>query len=91
MAGFRITKHYTMPREEVRAAAEGFAADLEREYGVRSKWSGDRVRIKGSGVDGELSFDDGLIDISVKLGLLASMFEGKLKKEVQRYLDEYIS
>ncbi len=91
MAGFRITKPYTMPREEVRAAAEGFAAQLEEEYGVRSQWNGDRVRIKGAGVDGELSIADGLIDISVKLGLLTSMFEGKLKREVQRYLDESIS
>ena len=91
MAGFRITRHYSMPREEVREAALGFAAQLEQEYGVSSQWNGDRVRIKGAGVDGELSFADGLIDVSVKLGLLTSMFEGKLKREVLRYLDEYIS
>ncbi len=91
MAGFRITKPYTMPRDEVRAAAEGFAAELEREYGVRSKWSDNSVRIKGAGVDGELSYADGLIDVSVKLGLLTSMFEGKLKREVQRYLDEHVT
>lgn len=91
MAGFRITKPYTMPRDDVRAAAEGFAAELEREYGVRSQWGEDRVRIKGAGVDGELSFADGLIDVSVKLGMLTSMFEGKLKREVQRYLDEHVT
>lgn len=91
MAGFRITKPYTMPKDDVRAAAEGLAESLAREHGVRSRWDGDKVHIKGAGVDGQLSFHDGLIDVSVKLGLLASMFEGPLRKEVQRYLDEHVS
>ena len=91
MAGFRITKPYTMSKEDIREAAEGLAASLEREHGVRSRWDGDRVRIRGAGVDGELSFHDGLIDVSVKLGLLTSMFEPVMRREVQRYLDEHIS
>jgi putative polyhydroxyalkanoate system protein len=91
MAGFRITKPYTMSKEDVREAAEGLAESLEREHGVRSRWDGDRVRIKGAGVDGELSFHDGLIDVSVKLGLLTSMFEPVLRREVQRYLDEHVT
>jgi len=91
MAGFRLTKAYTMPKEEVREAARGLAASLEEQHGVRSRWDGDKVRIKGAGVEGELSFHDGLIDVSVKLGLLASMFESTLRKEVQRYLDTHVS
>jgi putative polyhydroxyalkanoate system protein len=91
MAGFRITKPYTMPKEKVREAAEGLAASLERQHGVRSSWQGDKVRIKGAGVDGEMSFHDGLIDVSVKLGLLASMFEPVLREEVNRYLNEHVS
>ncbi len=91
MAGFRITKPYTMSKEDIREAAEGLAESLEREHGVRSRWDGDRVRIKGAGVDGELSFHDGLIDVSVKLGLLTRMFEPVLRREVERYLDEHVS
>ncbi len=91
MAGFRITKPYTMSKEEVREAATGLAASLERQHGVRSRWEGDRVHIKGAGVDGTMSFHDGLIDVSVRLGLLASMFEPVLKEEVQRYLDTHVT
>jgi putative polyhydroxyalkanoate system protein len=91
MAGFRITKAYTMPKDEVRAAAEGLAASLESQHGVRSRWEGDAVHIRGSGVDGRMSFHDGLIDVNVSLGLLASMFELVLKKEVQSYLDTHVS
>ena len=91
MAGFKITKPYTMPKEEVREAAEGLARSLEQQHGVRSRWTGDSVTIKGAGVDGKMTFHDGLIDVSVRLGLLASMFEGVLRDEVQRYLDTHVS
>ena len=91
MAGFRLQKRYTMPREDVREAAEGLAKKLEREHGVRYRWQGDTVSIRGAGIDGRLSFHDGLIDVSVKLGFLASAFQGVLRSEVQRYLDEHIS
>jgi putative polyhydroxyalkanoate system protein len=91
MAAFRITKPYTMPKDKVREAAEGLATSLERQHGVRSRWEGDAVRIQGAGVDGKMTFHDGLIDVSVKLGLLASMFEPVLKEEVQRYLDTHVT
>ena len=91
MAGFRLTKPYTMSKEEVRTAAEGLAKSLEREHGVRSRWQGDTVRITGAGVDGRMSFEGGVIDVSVRLGLLASMFEPVLRSEVQRYLDTHVT
>jgi putative polyhydroxyalkanoate system protein len=91
MAGFRLTKPYTMSREDIREAAQGLAANLERDHGVRSRWDGDTVKIKGAGVSGQLSFHDGLIDVSVRLGMFMAMFEPVLKSEIQRYLDEHIS
>jgi len=91
MAGFRLTKPYTMPKDEIREAAQGLATTLENTHGVRSRWEGDTVKIKGAGVNGRLSFENGLVDVSVKLGLLASPFQGVLKAEIQRYLDEHIS
>ena len=53
MASFRVTKPYTMPKQELREAAEGLAEQLAHEHGVRCRWKGDCVRIKGAGVDGE--------------------------------------
>jgi len=35
VAGFRITKAYTMSRDEVREAAEELADSLVKEHGVR--------------------------------------------------------
>jgi putative polyhydroxyalkanoate system protein len=91
MAKFRIQKPYTMPIEDVREATADLAANLEKEHGVSSRWQGDAVTIKGSGVDGKLSFENGVIDVSVKMGMVASMYAPVLKKEVQRFLDKHVT
>ena len=80
-----------MSEEDVRETAQGLVARLQRDHGVRARWDGDTVRISGSGVDGQMSFGDGLIDVSVKLNFLASMFESALRKEVKQYLDAHVS
>ena len=90
MASFTLSKPYTMPVEELREAARGLADQLEAEHGISPRWSGDAVRIKGKGVDGELDFSGGVIDISVKLGLMTSAFAPALKRGMQRYLDEHV-
>ena len=38
-----------------------------------------------------MTFHDGLIDVSVRLGLLASMFEPVIRNEVQTYLDNHVT
>lgn len=91
MAEFHLSKPYTMPKDELREAAEEFALQLERQHNVRSRWQGDTVYIKGSGVDGKLSIEEDMVDVSVRLGFLASAFHHTLKREVQRYLDEHVS
>ena len=90
MAGFKVQRPYTMPKDEVREAAEGLARNLERQHGVRATWEGDSVRIRGVGVNGRMSFHDNLIDISVTLSLLAIAFQDVLRQEVNRYLDQHV-
>lgn len=91
MASIRITRPYTMPDKDVRDAAQGLAAKLERDHGIKARWAGDSVSISGSGVDGKLSFGDGVIDVSVKLGLMASMYQPVFRKEINRYLDKHVN
>lgn len=90
MAGFSLSKPYTMPRREIRLAAEGLVERLQKDHAVRCEWHGDCVQLKGAGVEGQLSFDAGMIDVSVKLGMLMRPFQKPLKAEVQRYLDEHV-
>jgi len=80
-----------MDKDELRVAAEDLAKQLEGSHGVRARWEGDCVRIKGAGVDGRLTLGDADVLVSVELGLMASAFKGVLRTEVQRFLDKYVS
>jgi putative polyhydroxyalkanoate system protein len=91
MPGFNVSRTYTMPRDEVRVAAEELAHKLEIEYGVRARWQGDTVTMRGNGVDGRLEIDEEAVHVNVSLGLMASMFEGPIRRAVNDYLDRHVS
>ncbi|MDZ7783837.1 MAG: polyhydroxyalkanoic acid system family protein [Halioglobus sp.] len=80
-----------MQKEELRRVARELASKIEGEYGLRARWQGDSVTISGRGVNGAMSFGDDEIEVTVKLGMLASLFESRLKQEVERYLDENVT
>jgi len=81
-----------MARDELREAARRLVGRLEESHGVRARWdSDDRVCMQGAGVNGELSLGDDEVVVSVRLNLMASAFQGRLKSQVQRYLDKYVT
>ncbi|NND69186.1 MAG: hypothetical protein HKN19_16465 [Halioglobus sp.] len=43
MGRFTISKPFTMPRDEIRAAAEELASQISTRHGVRPRWQGDSV------------------------------------------------
>lgn len=91
MSEFRLSKTHSMSREDLRDTARALADRLEAQHGLRSTWQGDDVvAVKGSGLDARLEIDDREIAVNVKLSLLASPFQGKLRAEIQRYLDDNI-
>lgn len=91
MAGFNVSRSYTMSKEEVRVAAEELARELKSQYGLNSRWKGDTATFRGSGVDGSLTIEDDIISLKIKLGFMAAAFERPLLKVVNEYLDEYVS
>lgn len=91
MAGFQIRKAHSMQKAALRDAAEGLARELEAAHRVRTRWDGDCVHLKGAGVDGRLTLGDEDVLVSVELGLLASAFKGVLQREVERFLEEFVS
>jgi putative polyhydroxyalkanoate system protein len=91
VAGFSVSRSYTMSKDEVRAAAEELARELKTQYGVSSRWQGDSASFRGSGVDGSLIIENDIISLKIKLGFLAAAFERPLLKAINDYLDEYVS
>lgn len=91
MGRFTVSKPYTLPREDVRGAAELLAEELKQRYGMRYRWQGDTATFTRTGLDGTLSIENGSIDLDIRMGLLASAFEKPLREAITRYLDEYVT
>ena len=90
MPGFRVSRRYTKPREQVRAHAEELAQELQDRFGTTARWQGDTVTMRGHGIDGTLEIDDEAVHVNVKLGLMAGMFERPIRRAVDEYLDRYV-
>lgn len=91
MAKFSVSKSFTMSREEVREAAGKLAEQLKADHGLRYTWQGDTARFSRSGIDGVLKIEADVIRVEVKLGFMASAFEGPLKKAMNEYLDRFVA
>lgn len=93
MAVIDIKKPHSMQIDEVKETAQQLVEKLEKEFGVKYSWSGNVVNFECApkGVAGKLTVEDDILALYVKLGFLASMFEGSLRKEINAYLDEHVS
>ena len=86
MPDIDVTRRHSLGREGARRAALGGAERLERDYGVAHEWAGDRVRVKGHGIRGELTVGEADVRVTASLGLLARPFRRQLQREIEAEL-----
>ena len=91
MAKIKITHQHARSDDEVLLAAQGLAARLEKEHGLRCEWSESGATLNGKGVSGRLQIAPGQIDIEVTLGLAMSLFKGLVEREMRDYLARHLT
>lgn len=87
MAHIDISRPHTLGLDGARHAAEAVAARLVEEFGVRSTWAGDTLRVEGHGVKGALVAHPTVVHVTATLGLMARPFRRALHREIERELD----
>lgn len=87
MAHIDISRSHTLGLDGARQAAEAVAARLVNEFGVRSSWAGDTLRVEGRGVKGALEALPTVVRVTASLGLAARPFRRALRREIERELD----
>lgn len=88
MSSIDIRHPHSLPAENARQAIEDVAAKLSERFGLQSNWVGDVLNFSGSGVDGEIALQPGLVQVTAKLGFLLSAMKGMVESEIQRVLKE---
>jgi len=91
MAGFTIKRAFTSDSEDIQQTAHQLAERLCSEHPVQAEWRSDNeCFLSGMGVDGRVHVGEDTLTIEVKLGLLTRMFEDRMKREIESYLDRYL-
>ena len=84
-----VTRRHGHGRAQARAAAEAVAASLQSQFGVRTAWEGDTLRLDGKGVTGALVASDDAVRVTADLGLPLRPLRRSLQREIERQLDTF--
>ena len=83
MAHIRITQAHTMSLPHAKKAAQEVTDKLAAKFDMKSKWEGDVLHFKRSGVDGHLSVTKKEATIDIKLGFMLGMLSGRIEEEAK--------
>jgi putative polyhydroxyalkanoate system protein len=86
----RIKRSHNLGIEEAKRRADLIAVDLAGRFNLRSRWEGDQLRVKGSGVDGRLLVEQSSVELRVRLGLALKLLEGPIHAEIKRSMAEHL-
>ncbi len=87
----RIRRRHNLGLEEARNRADRIAADLQRQFSLRSNWNGDALHVQGTGVKGQLHVDEENIELVVRLGLALKLMEGPIRSAIETMIDEELA
>jgi putative polyhydroxyalkanoate system protein len=94
MSTIKVSRPHTLSRADARAKLAVFEQMLGK-YGVSLAWKGDRAKIKGTGVSGEVVVEDAAVQVVLKLGMLAKAvgvdgdrLKGSITKRLNAAFDE---
>lgn len=91
MSHILIQRSHNMDEAHLRVMTEELGQDLKAKFGGDYRLEGNIVHYQYHSADAKVSFDESLVTVDVKLGLLMIAFKGMIESEVNSYLDKHIS
>ena len=91
MADINISKEHNLNIDTAKERLEKVAADLKKDYGISSTWSGNTCELSGTGLKkGNVYLDDKKVTIEIALGMLAKAMKGKIEKQINSEFDKVL-
>ncbi|MEE8410227.1 MAG: polyhydroxyalkanoic acid system family protein [Myxococcota bacterium] len=88
MSHIKIERRHTLGA----AVAKGRVAEIEPmlrdRFGIRIEWNGTNATFKGRGVSGSARITDDQLKIELELGLIVRPFAGKIRRVMEKNIDE---
>lgn len=91
MSRISIRRFHNLTHGQAVKIANKIALELEREYGMVTRWSGDSLEFKVSGITGQLQLLPKEITLNIKLGLLMLMVRDQITSRIEARLDKLLA
>lgn len=91
MANVHLKQAHNKSQQDLREIAEELADKLEQKYQLTSKWEGNTLEFKRSGLTGSLILGATEVSINIKLGIMMSAFANKIKKQLAQSLKDTLA
>lgn len=86
-----IRRSHQLGIEEARSRASEIAEHLDRQFSLTSNWQGDRLLVRGNGVNGQLAVAEESIELEVRLGFALKLMEGPIRAAIEATMDEHLT
>lgn len=88
MAKISIRHEHAQPERIVREVLTRLTEELHKEYQITSVWNGHRIDFHRSGASGTLTLHPHCVEIEIKLSMMLSMFERKIRDVITGFCQE---
>lgn len=86
-----IRREHDLGADEARSRVDKVAAELERQFSLKSEWRGDELHFRGAGAKGRVAVTEDSIEFNVELGFALMMMEPAIRSAVNAALDKHIA
>jgi len=87
----KIRRKHRLGIEEAKHRVDQVAEDISRKWNLTSKWDGDLLHVRGSGVTAQIAVAAESVEIHVRTGLAMMMFRESIRSEIEGSIDEHIA
>ena len=83
MADISITKNHSLDADTAKKRLEDFGTKLQKDYGIKSSWSGNVCSLSGTGLKkGTVEISDSSVTIEITLGFLGKALKGTIEEKI---------
>jgi putative polyhydroxyalkanoate system protein len=90
MATISIQHTHKQNEKIVREALQKLLGELKEEYQITSTWHGHTIEFHRTGASGRLTIKPHQVDVEIKLNMMLSMFERKIREAITTFCKEHL-
>ena len=88
MPKISISRNHSLPTTVIKQRLVDLGTKLQDKYQAKTSWDGEKtMNVKGPGVDGKLTLNEGKVDVNLDIGFLLSPMKGKIEEALTKELE----